>query len=509
MRLVNGTGRKPIHRLAKGVAGLLLLAVAGVLAAPWVVSQTSLGEPVLSAIRGELPAGSSFGQLSLSWFEPAGVTDLTFETDGIRLTAERARIDRPFWAFWSTDRPINLVTLADVRCEIDLNESLTTATAAEDRRPNRAEPRERERNVPAVQIERGQITLVNGPLKRPLTLDVQRIALGLADVEGSRSIEAAAVLVDDERNAVIQVEGSVAPVAGSGTIQAKVASLDLKSFSTLLSADVVASGVVDLTATTSWDRTAATMAVGLESEGLVIADTARSIETGATSAIGKGTYKFDDRALTLDTLKLVSEICTASAVGHWSFVDDVAIAAPRSRIDANLNLAEPLLRWIGAPQSVSVPSVALQDVTVRARESDGEIVAAGRLDYPIAHAYGLTSRDGTAGWIVTPEAAQIELVRVPIDQGRALGTYRIALSDPPVLAFAGGPSLENVTLTRELTRSWLRYVSPTVADSADLQGTFSLTHHLSRWRLKDDRSDCRELFRLHQPRRPPVRCSTN
>jgi len=66
-------------------------------------------------------------------------------------------------------------------------------------------------------------------------------------------------------------------------------------------------------------------------------------------------------------------------------------------------------------------------------------------------------------------------LNVAIEDGRLLAAPRIFLYSPqPTLAFGQGRVLENVRLSPELCRAWMKYVTPILADITQIDGRFSV-----------------------------------
>ncbi|WP_437224019.1 hypothetical protein SH661x_003453 [Planctomicrobium sp. SH661] len=92
-----------------------------------------------------------------------------------------------------------------------------------------------------------------------------------------------------------------------------------------------------------------------------------------------------------------------------------------------------------------------------------------------AAAYGLLSQKGQMKVSYHDGQVRAENLNVPVNGGRLLTLPTLDLrSDPAVLRFPAGVMLENVSLTEEVCRDWLLYISPTMANATSANGRISL-----------------------------------
>lgn len=92
-----------------------------------------------------------------------------------------------------------------------------------------------------------------------------------------------------------------------------------------------------------------------------------------------------------------------------------------------------------------------------------------------ALAYGLESRNGQINVSLSEGVIRAEPVNVPVNGGRVVKFPVLdTRTEPALLRFEPGVMLENITLTPEVCRDWLMYVSPTLAQATSADGRFSL-----------------------------------
>jgi hypothetical protein len=72
--------------------------------------------------------------------------------------------------------------------------------------------------------------------------------------------------------------------------------------------------------------------------------------------------------------------------------------------------------------------------------------------------------------------ASLNTGEIPFSQGRLLSTPKIDFrSESPVATLDPGPLAENIQLSPEICRDWLKYVAPLVADATSAQGKVAIT----------------------------------
>ncbi|MCA9088542.1 MAG: hypothetical protein KDA90_07885 [Planctomycetaceae bacterium] len=90
-------------------------------------------------------------------------------------------------------------------------------------------------------------------------------------------------------------------------------------------------------------------------------------------------------------------------------------------------------------------------------------------------AFGLVSDEGKLRASVDEGVLLLDPVHFPVNQGQVRQLPRIVLnSDPLQFQLNQGALLERVALTEDLVRSWLKYLSPAMANSTSIEGTLSL-----------------------------------
>jgi hypothetical protein len=66
-------------------------------------------------------------------------------------------------------------------------------------------------------------------------------------------------------------------------------------------------------------------------------------------------------------------------------------------------------------------------------------------------------------------------LNLPVSEGQLTAAPKLLLNTTPMtVALDAGPLLQNVRISPEMCRSWLKYVAPLVADAAQAEGRFSI-----------------------------------
>ena len=103
------------------------------------------------------------------------------------------------------------------------------------------------------------------------------------------------------------------------------------------------------------------------------------------------------------------------------------------------------------------------------------------INWDSIEAFGLVSKGGSMQVGMTGNEGYAQPINVPLSGGKLLALPRVRFAGPlPVqpleITFPENQTLlENVELTEELCRGWLRYVSPTLANATAADGRFSLS----------------------------------
>lgn len=126
----------------------------------------------------------------------------------------------------------------------------------------------------------------------------------------------------------------------------------------------------------------------------------------------------------------------------------------------------------GASSDTTTP-VATADATLKSHWA--EIRGATQLAWESAEIAGFRLGAGQLDAELKEGIVEIQPVNLPLNDGRLRLVPRIVLDhEPAVLQLARGPLLEQVRVSPDMCRSWLKYVAPLVADTTEAEGLLSV-----------------------------------
>jgi translocation and assembly module TamB len=128
-----------------------------------------------------------------------------------------------------------------------------------------------------------------------------------------------------------------------------------------------------------------------------------------------------------------------------------------------------------------------------------------RAGWQSADVYGLQLGPGDLQGSLLRSVLHVQPLDIAVSQGRIRGTPRLDLNALPVrLMLDRGPLLENVRITPEMCQTWLKYVTPLLADATRAEGTFSLALDNADVPLPDSmRTAARGVLTIHSGRVGP------
>jgi translocation and assembly module TamB len=149
------------------------------------------------------------------------------------------------------------------------------------------------------------------------------------------------------------------------------------------------------------------------------------------------------------------------------------------RQQARFQIAGPLLATHSITHAASAATVSARNTS--AAVPTGLLVPAAlsgnaRAGWQSAEVYGLRLGPADLQAALDRSVLQLDPLEVTVSQGHLRGTPRLDLSALPVrLMLDRGPLLENVQISPELCQTWLKYITPLLADATRAEGTFSIT----------------------------------
>lgn len=152
-----------------------------------------------------------------------------------------------------------------------------------------------------------------------------------------------------------------------------------------------------------------------------------------------------------------------------------------------------------------VPAVLRGD----AQQSESGVAAARRLEgsgivqWSSAKIFGLNLGGGSVQATLENSLLRAAPIQCALNGGQAnvMGQYDFALSR---LELGAGSRVENISVTTELCREWLRFVAPMLADAADVNGRLSMRVEKFLWNLNTPQdSDVAGKLTIHEASAAP------
>ena len=114
--------------------------------------------------------------------------------------------------------------------------------------------------------------------------------------------------------------------------------------------------------------------------------------------------------------------------------------------------------------------------TTAARGLLGDLQASAGVDWSAGQLYGLTLGPGRLQAKLADSLLRCSPLDLPVNEGRVRAAPWVDLTTvSPLLRVDQGQVIENVRISPELCRLWLKYVAPLVADATQAEGKFSMS----------------------------------
>ena len=128
-----------------------------------------------------------------------------------------------------------------------------------------------------------------------------------------------------------------------------------------------------------------------------------------------------------------------------------------------------------------------------------DLTGSGRAGWESGTLYGLLIGQGELKASLTSGVLQFAPLQVPVSEGQFRAVSRIDLNATPAsLALDKGQLIDNVRISPEMCRTWLKYVAPLLADATRAEGRFSALLDGARVPLSDaTQSDVHGQLTIH------------
>ena len=202
---------------------------------------------------------------------------------------------------------------------------------------------------------------------------------------------------------------------------------------------------------------------------------------------GKARYEQQPGKLKIENLAVASNALRVAATGEvgeltgrvqadidgeisYDLAALAAVLTPHLGTEVHLNgiktnrfaLHGPILPTVTSADAATAPLVS------------PELTASAAFAWDAAGAYQLEAGPGELQMQLDRGIVNISALDIPVSGGRLQLSSHILLSGAtPTLVIEEGPVIQNVRITPEMCRTWLKYVAPAVAAATRAEGTFS------------------------------------
>lgn len=484
---------------------------------PPLIATTPLRNVVLKMARSELPGGMTVGSASLSWTEPVQLHDVTVaDTSGREvLHVESITSEQTLWQLATERLSKGLFHVFRPRLTLTIRERSRNLEPALARL---TQGRSRAGKGYTLDLSNGEVVIVDESGAVLTTIDQVAVSFhkpAVADEPGRLRLTGRVAEPDTQGAVTIEADWTGTDfVASGGQARAELDRVPLAALGSLSEKRLRArsfDGTASGTLSASWepetddsvrieaDATLSTLDLRL-APGQYDAD-ASDWQLGESTL--RGIVSIDrSRSVHLEQCELRSQPLSANIAGevrrvpgdwHLDLTGGVS-----SDPDLLLELAGGTVR-----QNVEIDGLAVQRVAVRgpvsalrnrtgavdttsdeARPAESPLQLEGDIGWTLLTAAGISSRDGllTASW--REGRVALDPVRMDVNGGRVVALPGF---DIPARSFvvAGGPVVEDIQFTPEMCQSWLKYVSPLLADATSIDGRFSLVADEGQFPLSD------------------------
>jgi hypothetical protein len=520
---------------------------------PTLIAVTPLRNLMLSAAGSRLPEGIEVGSAKLSWTGPVELRDVRIpdEAGGSLLEVERIESETSLWdlatdgftrALFHVFRPKLRLTMKENSTSIDSGVFRLLDQHAGSGKPI------------ALDLENGLIVFVNeqGELLTEIT-DVT-LTLEMTPVDGGSegSLELRGRIVRDDGDGTLSVnaEWSGGKEGRTGHVVLDAARFPADALGPLLASRLdgrVLAGEVTGGVEADWQPVDGLLAGELQfnldelivelvadstsspgedgGDVVPIEDAVQRWEFHESRLHAGGNYDPRVDLASLTDLTIDSDVVSLTAAG------EVAGLRSAPRIDLRGELTSEPEVLIAFLDDALPEALQIEDLTIREFSAVGPVselgslfrAEPGRADGPLPASpeeeldlsanvswssldlYGVPSTAGRVDARLADQRLQLVPLQVFVSTGRVETLPWLDLSaSPRAFVLDEGPLVRDVAFTEEMCRTWLKYVSPLLADATGMEGRFSAQSGGGRMPLGDPRAaDVSGMLEVHSGRVGP------
>lgn len=478
---------------------------------PSIIATTPLRNVVVNMAQSQLPKGVTVGSARLSWTEPVQLNDVRVEDQQGRevLHVERIESEETLWQLARQRMNKGLFHFFRPRLTLVVRERSTAIDPAVLRT-----------------LQKQQQSLASGSGRRGISFDLANGELVLVDKDGNLLSELTDIEInfhnpaDPEEGGRLHVTGRVSqpetggtitieadwsgrtPMTSSGHVEARLVKVPVDAVNPRIRSrvdDRRLSGDVTCVLTAEWqpagdEQVDASLNLDAEEIRLLLSSTAEVAEPSKfelRDSILQCAARLEGTDVHFEELTLQSQPLSGSVTGVVSRRDGELLVD----LDGELS-SDPDLILDFMPES-SRRYVAIEGLTASRIEVTGPIPLTARSRPPEGEDAESSQRatlgQADVGWNslmiagVRSDNGRLQamwqdgrVVLAPqsmtLGGGRVLSLPWVDLSaHPRTLVLDPGPIVDGVQFTPDMTRTWLRYASPLMADATSIDGRFSLS----------------------------------
>ena len=501
---------------------------------PSIIATTPLRNVVVNLAQSQLPKGVTVGSARLSWTEPVQLNDVRVEDQQGRevLHVERIESEQTLWELARQRMNQGLFHFFRPRLTLVVRERSTAIDPAVLRT-----------------LQKQQQSLTSGSGRRGISFDLSNGELALVDKDGNLLSELTDIEVsfhnpaDPSEAGRLHVTGRVSqpdtggtltieadwsgrtPLTSSGHIAARLVKVPVDALNPRIRArvdDRRLSGDVSCVLTAEWtpaDEQQIDASARLDASEIRLSLTPTSGQSPATEWSLRDALLHCDALIDgpgqiqFEQLTLQSQPISGSVTGIVSRRDGDLLLDLEGDLSSDPSLFLDLLH------DDYRRYVALEGLTARRIELTGPVPLTDRPRAPDANGaqavHPATLGQADVGWkMLTVAGVRSDNGRlqamwqdgrimlapqsITLGGGRVLTLPWVDLTaQPRSLVLDPGPVVDNVQFTPDMTRTWLQYASPLMADATSIDGRFSIASQGARIPLAPADDEIRGTLQIH------------
>ncbi len=501
-----------------GCGCMLPLLVLGLLIAfaPRIISQTALRNQVPALLMSKLPPGVEIGSASVGWSTPIALNDVVIPDDQGRpaLRAKHVTLSVSLWELARGTQDFGTITIEQPTLELIVEQGVTNY----DRFLGRLSTGPGGGDLPKfdVQLRDAEITLRQEPLldtktsveaeRLPPIAVIQIPKAGLQSQSGKHDLagQLTALLkqprVEQPVTAEITWDLPQKGVAGigSGQLKADVPSLPLEVLAPWIepytsgravSGEIAMSAAIEVVPS---DEGQLLIGAGVKLPRLDVRLSGQRNLDGTMvqpyhwrgenlELIAEGAGDLAGQRAVFEAIRLRTPVVSADFAGTVADLPGEMVCDLTGT--SNIQLTE-LLALIPSEHAQHIRVEGLQCGEIRIQgplrsartEVANSLQVSTDVQWTAADFYGFQSDNALVTVHYLGDAVEINPNRLPLGGGQWVAAPRIEFGGAGnALVFAGGPILEGVGFTPEMSQTWLKYVSPLLGSTTSIEGRFSLS----------------------------------